>query len=220
MLPKPQFIENIFHGTENSLIYGFTQLLLLLPIIYLNRKFFIVGFKRILKGTPNMDSLIAMGSSAAIAYGIFAIYMIGHGLGHNNLDTVARYSNDLYFESAGMILTLVTIGKYLETKSKGKTKDAISKLINLAPKTSIVVRNGEEAEICTEEIIKGDIIVIKPGMSIPVDGIVIEGRSAIDQSSITGESMPVEKTAGDTVVSGTINKNGYFKMQKQFSYLS
>lgn len=213
MLPMPQVIKDIFHGTENALVFGFTQLLLLLPIIYLNRNFFIVGFKRLLKGTPNMDSLIAIGSSAAIIYGIYAIYVIGHGLGHNNLEVVQRYSNDLYFESAGMILTLVTIGKYLETKSKGKTKDAISKLINLAPKTSIVIKNGEETEISTEEIVQGDIIVIKPGTSIPVDGIVIEGKSAIDQSSITGESMPVEKTVGDTVVSGTINKNGYFKMQ-------
>ncbi len=213
MLPMPQVIKELFHGTENALIFGFTQLLLLLPIIYLNRNFFIVGFKRLLKGTPNMDSLIAIGSSAAIVYGIYAIYMIGHGLGHNNLEAVSRYSNDLYFESAGMILTLVTIGKYLETKSKGKTKDAISKLINLAPKTSIVIRNDEEVEINSDEIVQGDIIVIKPGTSIPVDGIIIEGKSAIDQSSITGESMPVEKTVGDTAVSGTINKNGYFKMR-------
>lgn len=213
MLPTPQFLKDLFHGTENAVTFGFTQLLLLLPIVYLNRNYFIVGFKRLLKGSPNMDSLIAIGSSAAIVYGIYAIYMIGYGLGNNNLELVQRYSNDLYFESAGMILTLVTIGKYLETKSKGKTKDAISKLINLAPKTSIVIRNDEEIEIATDEIVQGDIIVIKPGTSIPVDGIVIEGKSAIDQSAITGESIPVEKEVGDSVVSGTINKNGYFKMQ-------
>jgi Cu+-exporting ATPase len=213
MFPTPQAIKNIFHGTENALIFGFTQLLLVIPIIYLNRNYFIVGIKRMLKGSPNMDSLIAIGSSAAVVYGIYAIYMIGYGLGHNNLELVQRYSNDLYFESAGTILTLITVGKYLETKSKGKTKDAISKLINLAPKTSIVIRNGEEAEINTDEIVQGDIIVIKPGTSIPVDGVVIDGNSSIDQSAITGESIPVEKNVGDNVVSGTINKNGYLKMQ-------
>ena len=213
MLPTPQIIKDIFHGPENALIFGFTQILLLIPIIYLNRNYFIVGFKRLLKGSPNMDSLIAIGSSAAIIYGIYAIYMIGYGQGHNNIELVQKYSNNLYFESAGTILTLITIGKYLETKSKGKTKDAISKLINLAPKTSIVIRNNEETEIQTSEILQGETIVIKPGTSIPVDGIIIEGKSSIDQSSITGESMPVEKSIGDNVVSGTINKNGYFKMQ-------
>ena len=213
MLPAPEIIKDIFHGTENALTFGLTQLLLLAPIIYLNRNYFIIGFKRLLKRTPNMDSLIAIGSSAAILYGIYAIYVIGYGLGHNNLELVQKYSSNLYFESAGMILTLITVGKYLETKSKGKTKDAISKLINLAPKTSIVIRNGIETEINTDEIIQGDIIVIKPGTSIPVDGIITDGSSSIDQSAITGESIPVEKTVGDYVMSGTINKNGYFKMQ-------
>ena len=213
MIPTPQVVKDILHGTENALAFSFTQLLLLLPIIYLNRNYFIVGFKRLLKGKPNMDSLIAIGSSAAVVYGIYVIYMIGHGLGHNNLELVEEYSNDLYFESSGMILTLVTIGKYLETKSKGKTKDAISKLINLPPKTSIVIRNNEETEINTDEIVQGDIIVIRPGTSIPVDGIVVEGKTSIDQSSITGESIPVEKTIGDNVVSGTINKNGYLKIK-------
>lgn len=213
MLPTPQIIKNIFDGTENAIIFGFTQILLLLPIIYLNRNYFIVGFKRILKKSPNMDSLIAIGSSAAILYGIYAIYMIGYGLGHNKLELVQKYSNDLYFESAGTILTLITIGKYLEIRSKGKTKDAISKLINLAPKTSMVIRNNEEKEIETSQILQEEIIVIKPGTTIPVDGIIIEGKSNIDQSSITGESVPVEKNVGDNVISGTINKNGYFKMK-------
>lgn len=213
MLPIPEIIKNIFHGAKNGITFGLTQLLLLLPILYFNRNYFIVGFKRLFKGSPNMDSLIAIGSSAAIIYGIFAIYMIGYGLGDNNLELVQRYSNDLYFESAGTILTLITMGKYLEAKSKGKTKDAISKLINLAPKTAIVIRNGEEKEINTEEILQGDIILLKPGASIPVDGIVIEGKSSIDQSSITGESIPVEKEVGSQVVSGTINKNGYLKMK-------
>ena len=213
MLPVSQILKDIFHGTKNAIIFSLTQLLLLLPIIYLNRNYFIVGFKRLFKGKPNMDSLIAIGSSSAIIYGIYAIYMIGYGLGHGELELVQKYSADLYFESAGMILTLVTIGKYLETKSKGKTTEAISKLINLAPKISIVIRDEKEIQVNTDEIVQGDIIVIKPGTSIPVDGIIIEGSSSIDQSAITGESIPVEKTIGDSVVSGTVNKNGYFKMK-------
>ena len=212
-LPVPQIVKNLFHGSENALIFGFTQFLLLLPIIYVNRNYFIVGFKRLFKGTPNMDSLIAMGSSAATIYGIFAIYMIGYGLGHNQMDLVNRYSSDIYFESAGTILTLITVGKYLETKSKGKTSDAISKLVNLAPKTATVIRDGKEVEVELEDIIVGDVIAIKPGGSVPVDGVIIEGTSSVDQSSITGESIPVQKTVGDQIVSGTINKNGYLKMK-------
>lgn len=212
-LPVPKIIKQLFHGNENAINFGFTQFLLLLPIIYVNRNYFIVGFKRLFKRSPNMDSLIAIGSGAAILYGIFAIYMIGYGLGHNQINIVEKYSMDIYFESAGTILTLITVGKYLETKSKGKTGDAISKLINLAPKTAIVLKEGKEIEVDVEDILVGDIIIIKPGGSIPVDGIIIDGKSSIDQSSITGESIPVEKVKGDNVVSGTINKNGYFKMK-------
>lgn len=212
-IPVPQIIKTLFHGNENAITFAFTQFLLLLPIAYVNRNYFIVGFKRLLKRTPNMDSLIAIGSGAAIAYGIYAIYMIGFGLGHNQIDMVEKYLMDIYFESAGTILTLITVGKYLETKSKGKTSDAISKLINLAPKTAIVLRDNKEIEISVEEITQGETIIIKPGAGIPVDGVIIEGNSSIDQSSITGESIPVEKTKGDNVVSGTINKNGYFKMK-------
>ncbi len=212
-LPVPQIIKNLFHGNENAITFAFTQFLLLIPILYVNRNYFIVGFKRLCKGTPNMDSLIAIGSTAATVYGIFAIYMIGYGLGHNQIELVKRYSMDIYFESAGTILTLITVGKYLETKSKGKTSDAIGKLINLAPKTAIVMREEKEIEVDIEEIAVGDIIVIKPGGGIPVDGVIIEGSSSVDQSTITGESIPVEKTVGDNVVSGTINKNGYLKMK-------
>lgn len=165
-LPVPQIIKTLFHGNENAITFGFTQFLLVLPIIYVNRNYFIVGFKRLFKRTPNMDSLIAIGSSAAIFYGIFAIFMIGYGLGHNKIDIVQKYSMDIYFESAGTILTLITLGKYLETKSKGKTSDAISKLINLAPKTVTVIRNEKEEEINLEEVVIGDIIVIKPGGNI------------------------------------------------------
>ncbi len=212
-LPVPQIIKTLFHGNENAITFGFTQFLLLLPIMYVNRNYYIVGFKRLAKRTPNMDSLIAIGSMAATVYGCFAIYMIGYGLGHGRLDIVQRYSMDIYFESAGTILTLITLGKYLEAKSKGKTSDAISKLINLAPKTATVIREGKEIELSLEEIVIGDIIAVKPGGSIPVDGTVIEGSSSVDQSSITGESIPVEKTVNDNVISGTINKNGYLKMR-------
>ncbi len=212
-LPIPSIIKDLFHGTKNAINFAFTQFLLLLPIMYVNRNYFIIGFDRLLKKSPNMDSLIAIGSMAATVYGVFAIYMIGYGLGNNNLDIVNKYSMDIYFESAGTILTLITVGKYLETKSKGKTSDAISKLINLAPKTAIVIRDEKEIEIGIDEIIIGDVIVIKPGGSIPVDGVVISGNSSIDQSSITGESMPVYKTVGDNIISGTINKNGYLKMK-------
>ena len=212
-IPIPSIVNALFHGTENAITFGFTQFLLLLPIVYVNRNYFIVGFKRLFKGSPNMDSLIAIGSSAAIVYGIFAIYMIGYGLGHNQIELVQRYSMDIYFESAGTILTLITVGKYLETKSKGKTSDAISQLMNLAPKMAIVIRGEKEIEIPVEEIMIGDIILIKPGGGIPVDGVIIEGNSSIDQSSITGESIPVEKTIGDKVVSGTINKNGHLKIK-------
>ncbi len=212
-LPIPNFMMKTFHGAENAMIFGFAQFLLVLPIIYINRNYFIVGFRRLWKKAPNMDSLIAIGSTSAIVYGIYAIFMIGYGLGHHQMALVDRFSMDLYFESAGTILTLITVGKFLETKSKNKTSDAISKLMNLAPKTAIILRNNEEMEIAVEEILLGDILVIRPGGGIPVDGIVIEGNSTIDQSSITGESIPVEKNVGNQVISGTINKNGYFKMK-------
>lgn len=212
-IPVPSLIRNLFDGTENALIFAQTQLLLLIPILYINRNYFIVGFKRLFKGSPNMDSLIALGSSAATIYGIFALYMIGYGLGHNQINIVKRYYMDIYFESAGTILTLITFGKYLEAKSKGKTSDSIKKLINLAPKTAIVIRENKEEQIEIEQIMVGDIILIKPGNSIPVDGIVIEGTSLVDESSITGEGIPVEKNVNDKLVSGTINKNGYLKMK-------
>ena len=212
-IPVPKLINDLFHGPENAITFGFTQILLLIPIIYVNRNYFIIGFKRLFKLSPNMDSLIAIGSFSAIIYGIYAIYMIGFGLGHNNLELVSRFSNDLYFESAGTILTLITVGKYLETKSKGKTSEAINKLINLAPKTAIVLKNEKEIEVEVKDIKKEDIIIIKPGYSIPVDGIIIEGESSIDESTITGESIPTQKSINDKVISGTINKNGYFKMK-------
>lgn len=212
-IPIPDILMTIFHGVNNAITFSFTQFLLLLPIIYVNRNYFIIGFKKLFRGTPNMDSLIALGSSAAIIYGIYAIYMIGIGLGSGNTLLVQNYIKDIYFESAGTILTLITLGKYLETKSKGKTNEAIKKLINLTPKTAILVRGDKEVEIEVKNIVVGDTILVKPGSSIPVDGVIVEGTSSIDQSAITGESIPVYKDIEDSVISGTINKNGYFKMR-------
>ncbi len=214
-LPIPRFMLSFFHGPQNGITFAFTQLLLLLPIVYVNRKYFQVGFKTLAKRAPNMDSLIAIGSAAAIIYGIFAIFRIGYGLGYGDTETVNRYLMDIYFESAGNILTLITLGKYLETRSKGKTSEAIQKLMDLAPKTALVIRGNEEVEIPVEDVAVGDLIIVKPGQSIPVDGVIVEGSTAVDQSALTGESIPVEKQAGDQVIAATINKSGYFKFKAQ-----
>lgn len=207
-LPVPSFIVKYFHGNENAVTFALSQLLLLLPIVFANQKYYRNGFRTLFHGSPNMDSLIAMGSSAAIAYGLFALYRIGYGLGHGEMAVVEQYSSDLYFESAGTILTLITLGKYLETKSKGRTSEAITKLIGLAPKTALVLRDGQETEVPVEEIIVGDTIVVKPGASIPVDGVILEGTTSVDESAITGESIPVEKKEGDSLISATVNKTG------------
>lgn len=212
-LPVPGFLLSWFHGPENAVTFALTQLLLLAPILIVNHSYFEKGFGSLLRGAPNMDSLIAIGSSAAIIYGIFALYRIGYGLGHGQPEVVERYSMDLYFESAGTILTLITLGKYLETKSKGRTSEAITKLMNLAPKTAFVMREGEEREIPVEEIAAGDLVVVKPGASVPVDGVIEEGSTSIDESAITGESIPVEKKPGDQVISATVNKTGYFRFR-------
>lgn len=207
--PLPHFL----HGNENALIFAFTQFLLALPILYVNRKYYQVGFKTLLRGSPNMDSLIAIGSAAAMIYGIFAIYQIGYGLGHGKMELVEQYSMDLYFESAAMILALITLGKFLETRSKGKTSEAITKLMDLAPKTALVVREGQEIEIPVEEVVVGDILIVKPGQSVPVDGVIVEGNTSIDESALTGESIPVEKHVDDKVIAATINKSGYIKFK-------
>lgn len=211
-IPIPAFVMNAFHGTENAVTFALTQFLLVLPILYMNRKFFAVGFKTLAHFSPNMDSLIALGASAAMGYGIFALYRIGYGLGHGDLELVEQYSHDLYFESAGMILTLITVGKYLESRSKGRTSEAITKLMDLSPKTAVLVtENGEERIVPTEELVAGDIFLVKPGGMVPVDATVLEGSSSVDEAAITGESVPVEKQAGDKVVSATINKAGFLK---------
>ncbi len=208
-LPIHGIFMKLFHGNENALTFAFTQFLLTLPIIYVNRNYYTVGFKRLFSFSPNMDSLIAIGSGAALVYGIFAIYRIGYGLGHGDEALVSDYASNLYFESAGMILALITVGKYLETRSKGKTGKAIEALMDLSVQTAILVTpNGEEKEIPTEQLCKGDLFIVKPGSRIPVDGVVIEGASSIDESAITGESVPTEKQPGDKVVSATMNKAG------------
>ena len=211
-IPIPAFIVNTMHGNANAMNFALTQFLLLLPILYVNRKFFSVGFKTLAHRSPNMDSLIALGSGAALVYGIFAMYRISYGLGYGDMAVVEHYSHDLYFESSGTILTLITVGKYLESRSKGKTSEAITKLMNLAPKVAVLVTgDGQEKEVPTESLQKGDIFLVKPGSLVPVDGIVLEGNSSVDEAAITGESVPVEKQTGDHVVSATVNKAGFLK---------
>jgi Cu+-exporting ATPase len=210
-LPLPSWLL----GLENAMTMALVQLLLTLPVLFVNRQYYQTGFKTLWRRSPNMDSLIAIGSGAAVLYGVFALFRIGYGLGHGNWDLVAQYSHDLYFESAAMILGLITLGKYLETRSKGKTSDAIAKLMDLAPKVATVIRDEQEVEIPVAELVVGDVIVIRPGQSIPVDGVVISGSSAVDESALTGESIPVAKQAGDKVYSATINKAGSFHFEAQ-----
>lgn len=201
----------ILQGYENSLNYAFTLFLLTIPIVFINRAFFIKGYKALIHKAPNMDTLVALGAFSAMIYGIFAIYRIGYGLAVSNHELVMKYSHSLYFESAATILTLITLGKYLEAKSKKKTSKALEKLMDLTPKTAIIERDGKEYTVLVDEVKAGDIVLVKPGGSIAVDGEIIEGNTTIDQSSITGESMPVEKSVGDKVISATINKTGYIK---------
>ncbi len=207
-------VPSILTGEENAVIFAFTQLLLTVPVIYVNRKYYINGYKMLFKGAPNMDTLIAVGSSAALIYGIFVIYLMAYGQGHGIPELVHEYMHDLYFESAAMILTLITLGKYLETRSKGKTSEAIEKLMDLAPKTAIRIRDdGTEEEIPAQNVLPGDLLLIRPGASIPVDGQVEEGHSAVDESALTGESIPVEKSKGASVLSASINGNGALKIR-------
>lgn len=209
LLPVPLFLS----GKENSLLFAFTQFLLTIPVVVINGHFFVSGIKAFFNKMPNMDSLVAIGAGASLLYGIFAIYMMIYGFSHGNFDFVLRYSKVLYFESCATILTLVTVGKYLEAHSKAKTSDALDKLVNLAPKTAVIIRNGKEVIIPSEQVVSGDIVLIKPGESIPVDGVVTDGYGYVDQSAITGESIPVEKNIGDEVLSATVNKNGSFRFR-------
>ena len=208
-LPLPGFL----HGTVNAVGFAMTQFLLCIPVIYINRAYYTKGFGTLFHGAPNMDTLIAVGSTASLVYGIFAIYRMGYGLGVQDLDLVNRYLHDLYFESAVMILALINIGKYLEARSKGKTSEAINKLMDLAPKTAFVERDGGVVEIPAEGIQIGDILQVKPGSSVPADGVVLEGTTSIDEAAITGESIPVQKMPGDQVIAATMNKTGFFRMK-------
>lgn len=213
-LPVPAFVMHAFHGPENTVTFAFTQFLLLLPILYLNRNYFIHGFKNLFRRSPNMDSLVAVGSAAALIYGVFVIFRLSFGLGHQDMALLERYGMEIYFESAGTILTLITLGKYLESRSKAQTSKAIEKLVNLAPKTALLLtEDGAEKEVPAEQVKEGDIVVIKPGAYVPVDGVITSGSSSLDESAITGESIPVEKAAGDTVISASLNKSGYFQMR-------
>ncbi|MBO5064536.1 MAG: heavy metal translocating P-type ATPase [Clostridia bacterium] len=207
-LPLPSFIE----GAENALLNSVIQVLLTIPVLIINRKFFISGFKGLVKKAANMDSLVALGSSAAFVYGLFAVVMMIKATVDGDIQALAHYSHQLYFESSAMILTLVTVGKFLESRSKSKTGDALGKLVELSPKTANVIRNGKEITIEAEDIVIGDEIIIRPGERIAVDGVVIKGSGSVDQSAVTGESLPVEKTAGDKVISATLNKSGTFNM--------
>ncbi len=206
-------IPHFFHGTENAMTFALTLFLLTVPIMVINQKYYRVGFKTLWHLSPNMDSLIAVGSAAAVVYGVAALYCIGWGLGHGDMALVERYSMDLYFESAGMILTLITLGKYLETRSKGKTGQAISRLMDLTPKTANLLRDGKEVEVPVEQIQAGDLVLVRPGGSVPVDGVVVEGASSVDESALTGESIPVDKAPGDTVISASINKSGVLTLR-------
>lgn len=208
-------LPSILLGNENALIFVFTQFLLLLPVVFVNFKFYRIGFKTLAQRAPNMDSLIAIGSGASIAYGIYAIYKIAYGLGRGDMQTVHHFAMDVYFESAAMILTLITLGKFFEARAKGKTSEAITKLMNLAPKTATVIRDGVEEIIESDQVLKGDIVIVRAGEAIPVDGTVIEGNGSVDEAALTGESIPVDKKAGDKVIGATVNMSGYFKMEAE-----
>lgn len=207
--PLPAFLL----GDENILPFAFTQFLLLLPVIFVNFKFFRVGFKTLFHGSPNMDSLIALGSSASTLYGIYAIYTIGFALGTGDMHAAHLTSMDLYFESAAMILTLITLGKYFEARAKGKTTDAIAKLMDLAPKEATRITDGVETRVPVEVLRAGDVVVVRAGEAVPVDGTVLEGSGTIDESVITGESVPVDKVPGSTVTGATMNSSGWFTMR-------
>ena len=208
-LPLPGFL----HGTQNAMSFALAQFLLALPVLYVNRAYYENGFKALAHRMPNMDSLIAIGSSASMIYGVIALFEIGYGLGHGDAARVSRFSMDLYFESAAMILALITLGKFLETRSKGKTGEAIRRLMDLRPQTATVERDGREETVPLEQVAVGDIVLVRPGGSIPVDGVIVSGQTSVDQSALTGESIPVERGEGDAVSAATINRRGFVKVR-------
>ena len=206
-------MPGVLSGMENVMVYALTLFLLTLPVLAVNRGYFQSGFRNLLRGSPNMDSLIAVGAGAAFGYGILALYKIAWGYGHGDMAMVHAFSMNLYFESAAMIVTLISLGKFLEARAKGRTSAAVAKLMGLAPKTTLVVRDGREMELPIEDVVIGDVVIIKAGDALPVDGVMLEGGAWIDESAITGESLPVEKKPGDGVTGGTVSQSGYFKMQ-------
>lgn len=203
----------ILAGEENAMISSMSQLLLTTIILFIQNHFFIHGFKALMKKAPNMDSLVAIGSLASYIYGLYSVYRMAYGFGYGNMQVIHHAMHALYFESAAMIVTLVSVGKYLESRSKSKTTDALSELVDLAPKSATVIRDGKEILVSSSEVLQGDIVVIKPGQKIPVDGKIVSGIGYVDQSTITGESIPVEKHPGDMVISATLNQNGSFKFE-------
>ena len=205
--PVPAFFEH------NHVAMGLLQLILSAIVMVINQKFFINGFKGLLHKSPNMDTLVAMGSIASFVYSTYALFAMTDAQLHGDMEAVMSYMHEFYFESAAMILTLITVGKMLEARSKGKTTDALKSLMKLAPKTAILFRNGSEVEVSIEHVKKGDIFIVRPGENIPVDGIIIEGHSAVNESALTGESIPVDKAVGDIVSAATINQSGYLKCE-------
>ncbi|MFV0436710.1 MAG: heavy metal translocating P-type ATPase [Desulfopila sp.] len=208
-LPLP----GVLQGSENALVFALTQLLLTMPVVFVNFKFYRMGFKALFSGAPNMDSLIAIGSGAALLFGVYALYKMAFALGRGEMATVSHFAANLYFDSAAMILALITMGKFFEARAKGRTSNAIARLIDLAPKTATVLRNGQEQVIGRDEVVVGDILVVKGGESVPVDGVITEGSGFLDESAITGESLPMEKRAEDSVTGATINTSGHFLMR-------
>ena len=207
--PLPGFIL----GQENELINALLQMLWCIPVLFIDRKYFIHGVRNLLNGAPNMDSLIAVGSGASFVYGLYSVFGMAYAFGHNRLDLLPGFADALYFEASAVILALVTVGKFMEARAKSHTSDAIKALMNLTPKTALVERHGLQGEIPVEEVVTGDVLIVKSGASVPVDGKIIEGSAALDESALTGESLPVDKTIGDKVIGGTINRSGYFKME-------
>lgn len=207
--PLPSFIL----GQENELINALLQMLWCIPVLFIDRKYFIHGVRNLLSGAPNMDSLIAVGSGASFIYGLYSVFGMAYAFGHNRLDLLPGFADALYFEASAVILALVTLGKFMEARAKSHTSDAIKALMNLTPKTALVERHGLQGEMPVEEVVTGDVLIVKSGASVPVDGKIIEGSGALDESALTGESLPVDKTIGDKVIGGTINRSGYFKME-------
>ena len=205
--PLPPFYD------DNHVAMGLTQLLLTVIIMVINQKFFVSGFRSLWHRAPNMDTLVALGASAAFVYSTYALFAMTRAQADMDMDGVMHYMMEFYFESAAMILTLITVGKMLEARSKGKTTDALKGLMKLAPKTAIVVRDGAETEVPIDQVQKGDLFVVRPGENIPVDGVVLEGESAVNESALTGESIPVDKAAGDAVSAATLNQSGFLKCQ-------